>query len=328
MIDVKRLIQLSATTPINLSYGAMGLCIYLAELNDKRWINVYSQIKQRLVDLDTDMSLKTGLSGIALSIIELCKKDFIKEQVSDILNDIDNLLYRIIAYEEQGSQDLTVEIDVLYYLIIRYEYCRSKNERLIYRKLVMQKVNDVLFLITPESFLEPLKYSLDFVLPKILYVFSLVIEMDICTERIVKMLNTMSSMILYKIPLLDSNKLYLLFGLTKIINSCNGFQDWKQYRTLLKDLISIDNILSHECRGRIYLEDGISSIYFLVRAIPDFHSQYIAIGHQIIKEIENSKEISRLNSNDAYLKNHFGIFNGYCGVALAMLLIKKEISGK
>ena len=37
------------------------------------------------------------------------------------------------------------------------------------------------------------------------------------------------------------------------------------------------------------------------------------------------KEMDRLITNEAYLKNHLGLYNGYCGVALIKCLIQKDI---
>lgn len=326
MIETKRLERLFHHNNIGLYYGSMGLCIYLSELSNKKTKQLYSQLCLNLKELNGNICLRKGMTGIALTTMLLNKKGIIVGNISSLLNEIDNAVFRIIAYDDSFlKKELSKEIEILLYLIYRYEYCENDIEKMLYTELICDKVDSIIVAMTIDPMVEPISFSLNYNLPKILYVLSLVLAQGLYKERIQKALIVISHKILYKMPILESNRLYLLFGLTSILKKCNLPNNWNSFRKMLVESISLQNIIENECKGLIYLENGLSSIYLLAREIPEFQDNIISIGENIIQEIDNSKEMDRLISNEAYLKNHLGLYNGYCGVALIKCLIQKDI---
>ena len=180
--------------------------------------------------------------------------------------------------------------------------------------------------ITTEELADTFIYRIDHLLPQILIVLSKVLNLGIYKTRICQLLKLLEPLILYKMPILHSNRLYILVAISKIIGSCELPDTWNEYRQMLAENISLKKIIKVECQDLVYFENGLSSIYLLLREIPEYKSHIKRIGTIISKDIENSAELRRLRENENYRKNRIGLLNGICGIELILMLIKKDLS--
>lgn len=108
MIETKRLERLFHHNNIGLYYGSMGLCIYLSELSNKKTKQLYSQLCLNLKELNGNICLRKGMTGIALTTMLLNKKGIIVGNISSLLNEIDNAVFRIIAYDDSFLKKRTL----------------------------------------------------------------------------------------------------------------------------------------------------------------------------------------------------------------------------
>ena len=96
ILNTKLISSLSDTYLIRLFDGKMGLCIYYYYLSCWEEKDEYKQIAEKLLDdvaghlsVTEDVTVDTGLAGIAIGISHLVKEKFIAGDVNEILEEVD-----------------------------------------------------------------------------------------------------------------------------------------------------------------------------------------------------------------------------------------------
>ena len=314
---------------ISLCYGASGICLLLAEIDKEKALSVFNILKQKTLTLHGNINIRNGLAGVALLVKCLHNKGVFNGKISSVLREIDDTIFRTIT-NNNGLSQLKIQdaIEVLYYLVITTkseEHINPETNELNF-ELIRILVDKIFEDITTEELADTFIYRIDHLLPQILIVLSKVSNLGIYKTRICQLLKLLEPLILYKMPILHSNRLYILVAISKIIGSCELPDTWNEYRQMLAENISLKKIIKVECQDLVYFENGLSSIYLLLREIPEYKSHIKRIGTIISKDIENSAELRRLRENENYRKNRIGLLNGICGIELILMLIKKDLS--
>ncbi len=327
--SIEQIEQYSQINDISLCYGASGICLLLSEIDKEKAVSVFNVLKQKTLTLHGNINIRNGLAGVALLVKCLHDKGVFNGKISSVLREIDDTIFRAITNNNALSQ-LTIQdaIEVLYYLVIttkREEHINLETNELKF-ELIRILVDKIFEDITTEELADTYIYRIDHLLPQILIVLSQVLNLGIYKTRICQLLKLLEPLILYKMPILHSNRLYILVAISKIIESCKLLDTWNEYRQMLVENISIKKIIKVECQDLVYFENGLSSIYLLFREIPEYKSNIKRIGTIISKNIDNSTELKRLRENENYRKNHVGLFNGICGIELVLMLIKKDLT--
>lgn len=314
---------------ISLCYGASGICLLLSEIDKGKAVSVFNILKQKTLTLHGNINIRNGLAGVALLVKCLHNKGVFNGKISSVLREIDDTIFRTIT-NNNGLSQLKIQdaIEVLYYLVITTkseEHINTETNELNF-ELIRILVDKIFEDITTEELADTFIYRIDHLLPQILIVLSKVLNLGIYKTRICQLLKLLEPLILYKMPILHSNRLYILVAISKIIGSCELPDTWNEYRQMLAENISLKKIIKVECQDLVYFENGLSSIYLLLREIPEYKSHIKRIGTIISKDIENSAELRRLRENENYRKNRIGLLNGICGIELILMLIKKDLS--
>ena len=314
---------------ISLCYGASGICLLLSEIDKGKAVSVFNILKQKTLTLHGNINIRNGLAGVALLVKCLHNKGVFNGKISSVLREIDDTIFRTIT-NNNGLSQLKIQdaIEVLYYLVITTkseEHINPETNELNF-ELIRILVDKIFEDITTEELADTFIYRIDHLLPQILIVLSKVSNLGIYKTRICQLLKLLEPLILYKMPILHSNRLYILVAISKIIGSCELPDTWNEYRQMLAENISLKKIIKVESQDLVYFENGLSSIYLLLREIPEYKSHIKRIGTIISKDIENSAELKRLRENENYRKNRIGLLNGICGIELILMLIKKDLS--
>ncbi|MDR1644665.1 MAG: hypothetical protein LBS05_02405 [Tannerellaceae bacterium] len=90
-----------ATYPIDLTNGKLGLCIYYYYLSRWEEKEEFKQIAEKLLDdvvshlsETMNVTVETGLAGVAIGISYLVKEKFIGGEINKVLEDVDNSILK------------------------------------------------------------------------------------------------------------------------------------------------------------------------------------------------------------------------------------------
>ena len=318
--------------PVGLFHGKMGLAIYFYHLSKIESKPEHQALADRLLDqiLLHDLSknhsidMEDGLTGVGLGITYLIKSGFVDGNINELLDVIDNEIYRRIVFQQDSPNfSPTLLLHLTGYLYVRLKEQTDTNQRTLYQDLII-KVLNMLYPKIDDGFLNE-SYSFSayhFQLPLLLWIVSKLLEAGFYNERICKMLDTLQLSILSRFPLLHSNRLFLLWGMLNLKPYLlNDQASWNNYIQMLYREISLDEILENEMTDRkIFINNGLSMIYILLHAINrDFPEHRIPFDAQTIyHRLQNSDAWRAMIERDYFYQVHHGLLNGFPGVQLVL----------
>ena len=315
--------------PVSLFHGKMGLCIYFYHLSKIESNPEYQTIAEKLLDQillhdlspDHPIDVENGLAGIGIGVTYLIKNQFVEGDLNEILESIDNEIYRRLAFQKDSSNfSATQLLQLTGYLYIRLKDQTDKNLQILYQDLIIKVLNMLYDRIDDEFLNESYSFSVyHYPLPVLLWIISKLLETGFYSDRIYKMLDALQIRILSHFPLLHSNRLFLLWGMLHLKPYVQNHPSWNSHIQLLYREISIDEILNNEMNGRkIFIDKGLSGIYILLHLINKTFPDYpIFFDPQTIYDkIQNSDAWNALMERDYFYQIHQGLLNGFPGVQL------------
>lgn len=314
-----------------LSNGKMGLCIYFYHLSKLENNYEYVVIAEKLlnevlenINLYSPVNVNTGLAGIAIGVNHLLKENFLEGDVNEILEDIDNVIFKVIVFESD-SLDVSISeyIYMLYYLYIRYVE-QEDYQKYISKGLIIKVIDYIYQKLTPDFFNEPSSFSSHYHLPVLLFIIGKIISLNIYNARIYKILDEFKLKILGSFPLLHSNRLFLLWGLTELNLYYPGL-NVNENILLLKGNIDLNKILHQELTNKqIFVKNGVSLVYILLSQIENINESKIDFDPTVIYDrIFNSEawDADKWGGDDYY----YGLLSGLPGAILTLSFIRKNI---
>lgn len=327
--------------PIGLVTGKMGLCIYYYYLSRWEENEEFKHLAEYLLDdvvgqlSDTlDVTVESGLAGIAIGISHLVKEKFIEGDINEILEDMDSVIFKKLAfliYKDTRKHIPKVDlIHLLYYLYVRYTEQTSSDTQYVFQELIIKTIEMFKEDLSADFFSEYFSFSLrDFHLPFFLYIMSKIYDLNIYNDRIGKILEEYMNQILSMFPLSHANRLYLLWGLACIKPYLPGYykNGIDSHIQFLKDNIDIDYIVNTEFGNQeIYVTNGLSSVYILLFYLQKKNPSY-SIDYDpelFFSKISTSEAWNTLLSKDFYFRRYIQLFDGFPGAYLVLLHIKKH----
>lgn len=76
--------------------------------------------------------------------------------------------------------------------------------------------------------------------------------------------------------------------------------------------------------GRLYVSDGFAGICLLARFAPWPREELHNFATELGARVDSSAEMERLRTNEAYLRNHAGLWDGLAGIELVKFLTDRE----
>ncbi len=326
--------------PIGLVTGKLGMCIYYYYLS--RWEEnaEYEQVAESLLDnvisqlSDTiDVTVESGLAGVAIGISHLVKEQFVEGDIDEILEEVDNTVFKKLAfltYKDIHKHIPKAELlHLLYYLYIRYTESKKTDNQYIYQELMIRTIEMFKENLPPDFFNEYFSFSLqNFHLPFFMCIISKIYDLNIYNSRITKIFEEFSRQILSTYPVSQANRLYLLCGLISIKPCLPNYEkEIESHIRLLKAGIDIDHIVNSELKNQdIYIMEGVSSVYMMLYYLQKKYPVYsIDYNSQLFfTKISNSEVWNTLLSRELYFKEYNKLFDGFPGAYLVMLHIKRH----
>ncbi|GHU91933.1 hypothetical protein FACS1894155_12030 [Bacteroidia bacterium] len=267
-------------------------------------------------------NIEQGLAGIGLGIDYLIENDHVKGNNNEVLEDIDNALFKQTCYPDiYDNMSISLQLQFLYYFIVRLkkQNADGKNE-FLFRELIIHAVNVISERINSELFEEQGIFDIKYPLPQYLFVAGACIKLY--KDKVYRMLKEISPYILSKIPTLHANRLYLLYSMSKI-NSKLEIEKWDNHIKMLARETDIDFIIENELVGNIFFSDGLPAIYMFLSELPEYFGkqEVTTYKNKIVNKIEDSSVWKILLENEKYLKRKCGLFSGYPGTSI---LIQKH----
>lgn len=317
---------------LGLANGVMGYSIYFYIvgdlMGDKSYEKTADDLLSRVLDsidqVDT-INLLSGLSGIGLGISYLIKKKYISGNVNQVLSETDDKIFQKLSYRKNiNNVEVSSLIHILYYLSVRVQELNVHSEnRFLYEQLIMYVINVIYEKIEQESFDEPLYFSLESILPQLLYVFGEIYSLNIYNERIGKIIEELSWRILSFVPRLHSNRLFLLWGLNHL-NSLIKSAEYARHMSLIHSHINIETILHEELdQNNIFFFRGYLGIYFLIEQLKDYYNldQRQMVAEIVKQKIFASEAWRKVKGKEFHSNFYKGILNGFCGVILMLKMM-------
>lgn len=326
--------------PIGLVTGKLGLCIYYFYLSRWEENGEFKQMAENLLDdvvsqlsETTDVTVESGLAGVAIGISHLVKEKFVEGDINEILEDVDSTIFKKLAffkYEDTKKHvPKTDIIHLLYYLYVRYTEQVSSDNQYVFQELMIRTIEMFKEDLQVDFFNEYFSFSLrDYHLPCFLYIMGKIYDLNIYKGRITHILEEYMNQIISTYPVLQANRLYLLCGLIGLKSSLPGYKKEIDFHIrLLKNGIDIDHIINTELGNQdIYIANGLSSVYMLLFHLQMNNPVYsIDYNPQLFfTKIRNSEAWNALLSKEFYFHRYSRLFDGFPGAYLVLIHIKKH----
>lgn len=246
------------TTGLNIETGKMGICMYFFMLAEDLKNKQYQQWAGKLLD-ETYAQLSqtiypqplSNIVQLGIGIDFLLSQNFVEGNINQILKDVDIVLFQRMT-SSKNPQKLTYGtpgfLYILYYLYLRLEKQKNGSDRrFLLEELTIKAFNDVYASLNSSFYDEPILFNLDYKLPLFLYVLSKIHSLQFYNYRIDEVIKEIAGLIQSRIPVLHSNRLYLLWGLVHL-KQTTGFTFWDEQIDMICNNINVQKIIGQEDR--------------------------------------------------------------------------------
>ena len=322
----KKVFDLKENFPIGLADGKMGQCVYFYYTGRMSQNEEYKQKSETLIGEILGQAgnskvydIKDGLAGIGLAVDYLMKNKFVNGDINEILNDVDNELFRQICKPvEYGINDYSLQMQLVYYFLVRLKDQKKNSENeYFFREAIISGLNYISGKINQILGDEPVSFNMENPLLQSLYVLSECEELY--KDKINIILKEISLHILARIPVLHANRLYLLYVMDKV-NKNIETKGWDEHIKLLARETNVEYIIEKELPEEMFFANGLPAIYFLLSGLGDYFSSdsISKYKNMIISKIETSPLWNKLLDDENNLRKRCGLFSGYMGTSLLL----------
>ena len=337
-IQIARLIQQNGLTGMNhgLMHGHTGLCLFFYQLAKSTNNPEYEQLADDLLDkvfsnLNTSSSadFENGLAGIGWGIEYLVQNGYAEGATDEILEEVDNKVFKALHEENLTSFDLGNGITgFLFYLISRLKKPTNPNSmaQRINRELLILTINKLDELVTNQflSITKEMYFDLFWRFTVMLYGLAQAFDLNIYSEKIRCMIIQWIMNLEAYLPSMHINRIYLATVLSLVNIRLPNKRLEKQIQILL--FATDFEVLKTEVDpGAFNIRYGWPGVVWLLQqasqAIPVTNLNHHQIGStctEIIAKYKNTLEnlqISNLTANP----RQFGLSEGLAGIGLLEL---------
>ncbi len=309
---------------IGLSSGKMGLCIYFFQLARTENNKEYNKIAEKLLDdilnqasKIASINIEDGMLGISLGISFLIRNNYVQGNENAVLKDIDDEIFKWITFNYING-DTSVLIQALYYIYVRKLSTLSNESDFFFNELAIHIINELHSKMESILAEEAVRFSLDTKLPLFLFALSKIYQLDIYNHKIINILREITPFILSKYEYLDSQRLYLLWGISKI-NLHIKDERLAEHCNLLVSRIDVNKLIGEFRNKGVFLKDGVAGICLLILSLEEEEKQMLNIKYfqeKAKEKIESSLIWDMLNDAN-HFEGYIGLL-GYCGVSIIL----------
>lgn len=324
-LNVTEILDMANSLPSGLWDGKAGICLYLVNKDKDATRKLWNEVIQSLPKMNENIDFFSGLTGIVFTAYKLEENGMKIKEKDGLAAEVDAILFRQFGYNDTTTKYPLLSLSHLVCFeawLLNKDNNICEEDRIIRSDLLRHLVNIMLEQMSTYDLIEPSNFSLKYLLPNILLALTYACKCNIYNIRIRRTLEEMSRIFVGQMPIIHANRLFMLWALKKLNRLCNLSCVWKEYISLLENNISLDRILDYEVKESIYIADGISGIYWLLKGMYCNEQISPIIKQKMLKLIDYSNEIKMVIENDKYRYNHLGLFSGLSGVMLTKQFIK------
>ena len=336
-IQIAQLILQNGLTGTNhgLLHGNTGLCLYFYQLSKGAKNPEYEQIADDLLDkvfanLSTSAfaDFENGLAGIGSGIEYLVQNGFAEGDTDDILEEVDNKVFKTLNEENLTSFELGNGLTgYLFYLISRLKKPTNPNSmaQRINRELLILTINKLDELVTNQfaSITKEMYFDLFWRFPVMLYGLIKAFDLNIYSEKIRCMINQWMINFEAYLPSMHINRLYMATVLMEVNKRIPNKRLEKQIQILLF-ATDFDVLKTEVDPGAFNIRYGWPGVVWLLQQA----SEIIPVTYPNHKKIEFSR-LEIITKYKPGLENfqintstpkQFGLSEGIPGIGLIELL--------
>jgi len=318
-INKKMIVAGNQKMSLDVETGKMGYCLYFFKLS--RLLNepqYKMQAEKLLDDIYLELSKASAersayeLAQIGMGIDYLIKQKYMGGNINAILSDIDGRIFKKMIFDKLSVTYQPHEIIfVLHFICIRIEeQSKGSDERFIMEELGIRLLNDLYRSLDPSFYDESMIFNIQkYKLPQFLYVVSKMYSLQFYNYRIIEIIREISSFVLSRMPVLHSNRLYLLWSLVHL-KRVTGWDIWDEQMNMLISHTDYQKIIFKELRNKdVFILDGVASIYLLIDLLKDM-SHPIPFDKTLFRKRIEESEIWK----DEKFAQSLGLINGFSGL--------------
>ena len=312
--------------PNELLNGKMGICIYFYHISQFLSNKEYYDYAERLlanicdsVSNESCIDFNNGVSGIAWGIVHLYRKGFVTGNINAILQDIDDVIFRTIHFSSLKDEDKSRLhfLGILLYYTDRYPTMKSRENKILMERTIIYILNHLEDNFHNEQWIQPKEFNISRnVLPLYLLALSRIYKLGLHRDKIIKIWESLSDIVLSTLPLSGANTTFFLFGLQSVL-SCFELSKWKERADWLSTTIQPINIIETEFLDKeISFGRGLAGYIWILSLFSNNKLITDLLKKKVLQKMEQS-EIwgERFNHESPSFFGNIGFFNGYTGVS-------------
>ncbi len=330
----------SSISGVGLFNGKLGLSIYFFTLAREIKNPEYQEIAEILIgevynsvgEATILPDFEDGLAGIAWGICYLVRNEYVDAELDEILSELDDRIYKYLI-ENRGKLPVNLRqglLGYLYYYTYRLESTPSSGDKVnkyIFQMICTDIINQLGQQIEEEKFhsREPILFTIFWDLPVLLILLANAKKSNINPNKVNRILDYLTNIVISLYPKLHSNRLYLLLGMEKILSEI-PIPEWRTHADFLRKAIEPSKMILEECRNlNILVMDGISGLAFISKKFAELtdDSELLLSEVEVIKKIKGSVY---WDDSEFYkeMKIRMGLCTGMSGIGLLLLEYLKD----
>jgi len=246
-IQIAQFLQQNGLTGTNhgLMHGNTGLCLFFYHLARHTNSPEYEQLADDLLDkvfsnlsTSTSTDFENGLTGIGWGMEYLVQNGFAEGDTDEILEDVDNKVFRTLNEENLTSFELGNGLTgYLFYLVSRLKKPVNTNSmaRRINRELLILTINKIDEVVTTQfsSITKEMSFDLFWRFPVMIFGLVQAFDLGIYNEKIKNMINQWTINVEAYFPSMHINRIYLAMVLSMVNSRLPNKRLEKQIQILL-----------------------------------------------------------------------------------------------
>ena len=346
-INIANIIQQNGLTGANhgLMHGNTGMSIFFYLLSRKTGNSGYEQIAGDLLDKvfanlssSAPPDFENGLSGIGLGIEYLLQNNFAGGDSDEILEEVDNKVFKVLNEEPLTSFELTTGLTGhLFYLISRLKNKTTPitMAQRINNELLILTINKIDELVTAQfsAIVKEIYFDLLWRFPVMLSGLNEAFRLNIYNEKIICIIKQWLPNLEAYIPSMQINRIYLATVLMQIYSHIPDHRLEKHIQILL--FATDFKILKTEIDpDQINLRFGWPGVILILQKAIDYipsdypnYSHIKSVYQYLIKKYIHTI-LNMQFSDSAPDANQYGISEGIAGIGLLSLLIPDLFSDR
>lgn len=325
-----------------LMHGNAGICIFFYILSQKTGNEEYRKLAEDLLDkvfanLDSQTStdFESGLAGIGWGIEYLVQNQFAEGDTDEILEEIDNKIFKVLNEESISSFELANGLaGYLFYLINRLKNRKTPQSmaQQINTELLIHTINKIYETVTVQfpGIVKEVQFDLFWRFPLMLIGLNEAYKLNIYNEKISCIFKQWLPNLEAYLPSLQINRIYLATVLMKINSLIPDPRIEKQakilmygtdFKMLLREIDPKQKNVRYGWPGFIIVLKQAGNV--LSEEMPNFNSIDDCI-EKILSEKKDS--LSNSDISDFHVKSRsLGLSEGMAGLGLFELYMNDNL---